>query len=168
MGILLKLKAVGNWVRSVNGWYIVGTLTMSGVAALLARGFEPAIIFLMALAAATMTIWLIRGALSVLMSWEHQRLTRKPNYENWDQVEHLALWMVAPLWIGVEPYNPLDAGTPAYPILQMLKSEAMSGNLGLAKVYGGTDQWERYSRSALRALAERKNQRPPAFFPEDR
>lgn len=95
-----------------------------------------------------------------------QRSGRHPPYApTWKNVDPLALWQAACLWVGEEPHATIPSGTAAYPVLVMLRAAVRSRALKICRQTGNADFDEVYRRD-LMAFAAKKGERPSFLFPE--
>ena len=117
----------------------------------------------------TLVVGSVASVIWARVGWARLRELRfRPaNFEKWDRVDHPALWQVACLWDGYEPYTPVNETTPSYATLQMLKSAIIQLELTPYE-FGKGDIWVRVQRDELRAYVEKRGDRPLFLFPEDR
>lgn len=92
----------------------------------------------------------------------HRGVIHPPYRKAWENVQAPCVWQIAWLWIGLEPHPAIEAGSPAYPILQMLKADMESGLLPGSKSEG---IWARISRNDLIAYAEWRSTMPRFLAP---
>lgn len=90
-----------------------------------------------------------------------------PDYAEWDRVSALAIWQASCLWAGIKPVAQIPPTSKAYPCLQMLKRDLERGEF---KTLGQEDgvMWRLVEREELKIYAQKKGEKPPFLFPENR
>lgn len=88
--------------------------------------------------------------------------------KQWDKVKSFAVWQVAWLWNGLEPYNVETSGTLAYPTFRRLKEDLNAGAIKEAHQKDGSWKDTTISRQSLVDYAYKIDEFPTFLFPEER
>lgn len=167
MPVLLKTKMLSvakKAIRAQIDGHPVRVLILAVSALITVTGYvsqwSPGDIAFSVILAVAVALWGYYGFLRI-----HWLRYRPADTERWSRVSMLALWQAACIYDDVEPYLPLDHGTPCYATLQMLKSEHTNGRLSFEPE--DDNGWPRVRLEDLRILAGHLGDKPKCLFPPD-